>query len=75
MIVSLMLGALILSEVGVVDLEANLFFTVLSSGWSRCFGPRGTNYLPLFRVLSFGKVGGVDLEANLLFTVLSSGWS
>ena len=49
-----------LGEVGVVDSEAKLFFTVF------CF-------LPLMWVSSFHEAGVVDLGTNLFFTVRSFG--
>ena len=57
-----------MGEVVVFDLEANLFFAVLSYGEVDLFGPRGTSFVsPCCGCSHLCEVGVVDLRGKFVF--------
>ena len=65
-------GCSLVGEVVVFDLEANLFFAVLSYGEVDLFGPRGTSFVSLIGCPHFGEADLVDLEVLIYFLQCSS---
>ena len=60
-------GCSLVGEVVVFDLEANLFFAVLSYGEVDLFGPRGTSFVsPCCGCSHLCEVGVVDLGGKFV---------